>query len=171
MDDAALRADCARCAGLCCVAPAFDRSPEFAIDKPAGTPCPNLDAGNRCRIYPDRERLGFAGCVGFDCHGAGQRITQDVFAGRSWREHPELLPAMATAYATMRQVQELALLLAEASRLPLSKAEQGGLQRLKADLDPPQGWSRESIAVLDIGATTTRVRAFLASLRHHFQQK
>ncbi len=36
-----LRADCGRCAGLCCVAPAFTASADFAIDKPAGQPCPN----------------------------------------------------------------------------------------------------------------------------------
>ena len=38
---ARLRADCARCAGLCCVAPAFAASADFAIDKPAGHACPH----------------------------------------------------------------------------------------------------------------------------------
>ncbi|HEY6597232.1 MAG TPA: pentapeptide repeat-containing protein, partial [Asanoa sp.] len=37
---AELRADCTRCVGLCCVAPAFSASADFAIDKPAGRPCP-----------------------------------------------------------------------------------------------------------------------------------
>ena len=36
-----LRADCTRCFALCCVAPAFAASADFAIDKPAGQPCPN----------------------------------------------------------------------------------------------------------------------------------
>ncbi|HEY3438708.1 MAG TPA: pentapeptide repeat-containing protein, partial [Actinotalea sp.] len=35
-----LVADCSRCAGLCCVVPAFVRSADFAITKPAQTPCP-----------------------------------------------------------------------------------------------------------------------------------
>ncbi|RQX15913.1 oxetanocin A resistance protein, partial [Micromonospora arida] len=39
---AQLRADCGRCFGLCCVVPAFAASADFAIDKPAGSPCPNL---------------------------------------------------------------------------------------------------------------------------------
>ena len=38
----ALRADCSRCEALCCVAPAFAASADFAIDKPAGVPCPRL---------------------------------------------------------------------------------------------------------------------------------
>ena len=37
-----LTADCSRCAGLCCVLPAFAASADFAVDKPAGTPCRHL---------------------------------------------------------------------------------------------------------------------------------
>jgi hypothetical protein len=39
-----LRADCRRCVGLCCVAPAFVASADFALDKPAGRACPHLSA-------------------------------------------------------------------------------------------------------------------------------
>ena len=55
---ARLRADCSRCAALCCVVPAFSRSSDFAIDKPAGRPCPNLRSDLRCGIHEhlrDRE--------------------------------------------------------------------------------------------------------------------
>ena len=52
-----LRADCTRCAGLCCVAPAFAASADFAIDKPAGHACPNLRDDDRCGIHAQlRER-------------------------------------------------------------------------------------------------------------------
>ena len=53
---ARLRADCSRCAGLCCVAPAFAASADFAIDKPAGHACPNLRNDARCGIH-----AGFTG--------------------------------------------------------------------------------------------------------------
>ena len=54
-----LRADCSRCVGLCCVAPAFARSADFAVDKPAGTPCTNLPGGLPVRHprRPARSRL------------------------------------------------------------------------------------------------------------------
>nr|BFE68040.1 hypothetical protein GCM10020092_013410 [Actinoplanes digitatis] len=64
-----LRADCGRCAGLCCVAPAFARSADFAIDKPAGRPCPNLAEDFRCGIHERLPEKGFRGCVVFDCFG------------------------------------------------------------------------------------------------------
>ena len=49
-----LEADCSRCAALCCVVPAFARSSDFAVDKPAGTPCVHLAADHRCGIHAER---------------------------------------------------------------------------------------------------------------------
>ena len=80
-----LAADCSRCVGLCCVAPAFAASVDFAVDKPAGDPCPNLEADNRCGIHARLRESGFPGCVVFDCFGAGQRVTQELLPGTDWR--------------------------------------------------------------------------------------
>ena len=47
--------------------------------------------------------MGFPGCIGFDCHGAGQRVTRDLFAGRSWKEDARLLrPMVDTFFAVLR---------------------------------------------------------------------
>ncbi len=107
-----LRADCSRCVGLCCVAPAFARSADFAIDKPAGTPCGNLQADFRCAIHTDLRDRGFAGCTVFDCLGAGQRVTA-AFVGRDWRT-PDVAAPMFAAFAAARQVHELLWYLDEA---------------------------------------------------------
>jgi hypothetical protein len=118
VDSMHLVADCGRCVGLCCVAPAFGRSRDFAIDKPAGLPCPNLAADHRCSIHERLSTEGFGGCVAFDCFGAGQRVTQQTFGGESdWNDGPELGVAMFEAFATMRSLHELLLHLAEARRL------------------------------------------------------
>ena len=110
--DERLRPDCSRCAALCCVAFAFERSADFAVDKAAGEPCPNLDACGGCRIYERRLDLGFGGCVQHDCHGAGQRVVQETFGGRSWLTEPDLLGPMSSAFATMWEVHKLLALLA-----------------------------------------------------------
>jgi hypothetical protein len=112
VDVVELRADCARCAGLCCVAPAFARSADFAVDKPAGTPCGNLQADFRCAIHADLRDRGFAGCTVFDCLGAGQRVTA-AFASRDWRT-PGVAAPMFAAFAVARQVHELLWYLDEA---------------------------------------------------------
>ncbi len=112
-----LRADCSRCAGLCCVAPAFARSSDFALDKPAGTPCPHLDATFRCGIHTRLRERGFPGCTVFDCLGAGQQVVQVTFGGRDWRREPELARPMFAAFGVMRALHELLFLLDEAAAL------------------------------------------------------
>jgi uncharacterized protein YjbI with pentapeptide repeats len=112
--DTRLRADCSRCVGLCCVAPAFVRSSEFAIDKPAGRPCPNLQQDFRCGIHDHLRTRGFTGCAAFDCLGAGQQVTQATFAGRDWRTHPEMAQEMFDVFVVMRQLHQLLSYLNEA---------------------------------------------------------
>lgn len=109
-----LRADCSRCAGLCCVAPAFERSSDFAVDKPAGQACGNLQQDFRCGIHADLRSSGFTGCTVFDCFGAGQQVTQVTFGGDDWRATPALAPDMFAAFSTMRQLHELRWYLTEA---------------------------------------------------------
>jgi uncharacterized protein YjbI with pentapeptide repeats len=113
-----LRADCARCFALCCVAPAFAKSADFALDKPAGQPCPNLAGGFRCGIHDDLRRAGFAGCTVYDCFGAGQRIAQVTFGGQDWRRTPGIAGQMFAAFPVMRQLHELLWYLSEALARP-----------------------------------------------------
>jgi Pentapeptide repeats (8 copies) len=127
-----LVADCARCAGLCCVAPAFTRSADFALDKPAGTPCRHLDAAFGCGIHADLRERGFPGCTVFDCLGAGQRVVQETFGGRDWRREPELAAPMFAAFATVRALHELLFLLDEAQRRAPSDAGRAVLDRVLA---------------------------------------
>jgi len=82
-------ADCGRCAALCCIHTTFSRSADFAIDKPAGTPCPHLGSDHRCSIHGQLRSRGFPGCVAFDCYGAGQRIVtrqlpESAVSGAFW---------------------------------------------------------------------------------------
>jgi len=116
-----LRADCSRCCGLCCFAPAYLRAQGFPLDKPAERPCRQLDATGRCSIHPERAAHGFAACAHFDCHGAGQWITQRLFGGARWSDSPALARDMAAAYRCWLPRFEAAALLNVA--LPLVRAD------------------------------------------------
>ncbi len=96
-----LHADCAQCAALCCVAPGFSVSADFAINKAPGQPCPHLGPDFRCGIHERLRPDGFTGCAVFDCFGAGQQVTQVTFRGRDWRHDPEIAPAIR-AHETVR---------------------------------------------------------------------
>jgi uncharacterized protein YjbI with pentapeptide repeats len=96
------------------VAPAFAKSADFAIDKPAGRACRNLSPDDRCGIHATLREQGFAGCTVFDCFGAGQHVVQVTFAGLDWRQAPETAASMFAVFNVMRQLKELLWYLAEA---------------------------------------------------------
>ena len=118
----ALRADCGRCFGLCCVAPGFSASADFAIDKPAGRPCPHLQPDFRCGIHVDLRGQGFRGCAVYDCFGAGQQVSQVTFGGRDWHRDPRAATQMFEVFPIMRQLHELLWYLAAALALRPARA-------------------------------------------------
>jgi uncharacterized protein YjbI with pentapeptide repeats len=99
------------------VAPAFAASADFAIDKRAGQPCPNLADDFRCRVHDHLRDDGFPGCVAYDCFGAGQHVTQHTFRGRSWRDGAAVASEMFDAFAAMRDLHELLWYLEDALAL------------------------------------------------------
>lgn len=111
-----LEADCERCVGLCCVALPFSRSADFAFDKPAGEPCPHLDAEHRCDIHAELRSCGMRGCATFDCVGAGQHATA-LHPTIDPRRSPADAGPILETFATLRVLHELAWLLRDAATL------------------------------------------------------
>jgi uncharacterized protein YjbI with pentapeptide repeats len=156
-----LRADCAQCSGLCCVAPAFSASADFAIDKPAGQPCPNLRPDSRCGIHAELRPRGFAGCTSYDCFGAGQQVTRRSYDGQDWRSAPQLASQIFAVFTVMRGLHELLWYLHQALDLPV----EGPLRAdLDGAIDDTRSITRESPDVLlarDLTAHLDGVNALL----------
>lgn len=159
-----LRGDCAQCQGLCCVSLPFDRSESFSFDKAADEPCRYLRADDRCSIHPRLAEAGHAGCAHYDCYGAGQRVVQELYPGRSWRSDARLARAMFAAFRSLRDVHELRLLLHETERLPLSAEQTRERERLLGVLEPSGGLGAQALARLDLAALHRTIHAFLRSL-------
>jgi hypothetical protein len=156
-----LRADCSRCAALCCVGPAFAASADFAIDKPAGTPCPNLQPDDRCGIHDRLRDRGFPGCTVFDCFGAGQRIVQGTFGGRSWRESPELAGEQFAVLPVMRQLHEILWHLTEAAELPAATPLRAEVTAARERTDLLAAGSAEELTALDVAGVRGEVGELL----------
>jgi len=164
MEHNSLKPDCASCAGLCCISLAFDRSSQFDFDKAAGEACRNLDASHRCTIHSALSARGMGGCVQFDCHGAGQRVTQDLFGGRSWRDEPAIADAMFAAFVSMLEIHAVLALIVGARQLPLSAARERERAAVAAELAPSEPWSLSSLREAVADDLVPRARAFLKSL-------
>lgn len=156
-----LRADCANCVGLCCVALAFARSADFAIDKDAGEPCTNLQADFRCGIHPELRQRGFKGCTVFDCFGAGQKVTQLTFAGESWRGAADSGQLMFAVFPIVRQLHELLWYLNEAVAMPQAHPIREELLTAYAETERLTTEPAEAILLADLKGHRDGVNAIL----------
>lgn len=147
-----LSADCANCAGLCCVALAFAKSADFAFDKPAGDPCDNLDDGFRCRIHPQLRDRGFKGCTVFDCFGAGQHVTQHTFGGATWHDGGATRDGMFAVFPVVRQLHELLWYLREALRMPAAARLHARLRAAESAVRAAADDTPERLRELDVDA-------------------
>jgi len=149
-----LAADCSRCVGLCCVAPAFAASTDFAFSKPAGVACRHLAADASCTIHDRLIPSGFPGCVAYDCFGAGQRVVA-LFGGG-----PRSAP-MLSAYETVRQLHELLWYVADALSRPPAAPVHAALADARRAIEAAIAGGPSSIEATDPAAHRATVAPLL----------
>ena len=165
-----LTADCRRCSALCCVVYPFVRSPEFAADKPAYVACGHVTGAFRCAIHASREHRGYPGCVTYDCHGAGQYVTQVLFDGRAWTDLEE--PAvMFDVFLVLRALFAQLSLLQTALTLDSPDTVRSALSSRDAQLrnliERPLGQLREIDAHAERAATDKLLSGLAVHLECH----
>lgn len=152
MARSSLRADCSNCFALCCVGLAFTASADFAFSKDAGTPCRNLQEDFGCSIHKNLRQEGFNGCTVYDCFGAGQKISQETYAGVSWRQAPETASQMFALLPVMRQLHEMLWYLTEALTLDAAAPMYETLQASVEQTERLTQFAAEDLLALDIDA-------------------
>ena len=180
-----LRADCASCFGLCCVALPFAASTDFPVDKAAGEPCRNLQDDFRCGIHDHLRERGWKGCTVFDCFGAGQQLSQVTFGGVSWREEPGTARQMFSVFPVLRQVHEILAHLREGATLveALPMVGDGGqvgalrqeVSTLRAEVEALPWATAGDLSSLDLDALRSTVAPLLrrvsAAVRQEAQRE
>jgi hypothetical protein len=156
-----LRADCSQCFGLCCVAPGFTKSADFAVTKAPGRACRHLQDDFGCGIHEQLRPRGFAGCVVYDCFGAGQHVAQHTFGGVSWRDEPDTAPKMFEVFDVMRQLHELLWLLEEAAELDAAQPLRAEIESARQETSALADEDADALCALDISAHRDVVNAVL----------
>lgn len=155
--------DCENCFALCCVALSFQRSADFGHDKPSGQACHFLQQDYRCRIHPQKEALGYEGCLDFDCFGAGQRASAG-FAGLNFAGDPSVARVLYARFAQLLAVQEMRQALVDAEDLSLGREQ----ETLRVDLLGRLAYGADSVRSEldpDASALLAQCEAFIAQLR------
>ncbi|MEV7128479.1 pentapeptide repeat-containing protein [Streptomyces sp. NPDC093260] len=157
-----LRGDCAACFGLCCVALPFAASADFARDKPAGKPCPNLREDHRCGIHTRLRAEGYPGCTVYDCFGAGQKVSRITFGGQDWRTAPAgQAREMFEVFPVVRQLHELLWYLTEALALPAARPIHADLRGALEETERLTLLPPGELTALDVGAHRQAVNVLL----------
>ncbi|MEU2491193.1 pentapeptide repeat-containing protein [Streptomyces sp. NPDC007883] len=159
-DTAALRADCGACFALCCVALPFSASADFAVDKPAGRPCGNLRDDFRCGIHTRLRDSGFPGCTVYDCYGAGQKVSQVTFGGRSWRQDPGAR-GMLDVFPVMRQLHELLWYLTDVLGMAPARPVHAAARALRDEIEAVTLRDAEVLLGTDVAALRGRTGELL----------
>lgn len=107
------KANCAKCAGLCCVALYCAKKDGFPKDKEAGIPCMYLQDNFTCEIHTDLENKQMKGCIGYDCFGAGQHVTQSIYSGKTWKETSMQAQEMFAVFSVVCQLYQIRFYLVE----------------------------------------------------------
>lgn len=159
--DGGLRGDCSQCFGLCCVALPFAKSADFALTKPAGTPCPNLEPTFGCGIHSRLRPSGFRGCTVYDCFGAGQQVAQVIYSGVSWREAPATMTQMFEVFPVVRHLHELLWYLADALAREVTAPIHAELRAASSRTRELAGGRPEDLLALDVDAHRQQVNVLL----------
>lgn len=159
-----LRADCNNCFALCCTAFGFSRSVDFAEDKPAGSPCRHLGSNFSCSVHKGLRSRGFRGCTVFDCFGAGQVVSQQLFSGVSWRERPDTQRHMFSAFKIVKQLHEMLWYLIEAQERTYDPDTAHEAHELASTIAALVGGGQADLFTTDIDAIHRAVRAVLMEI-------
>lgn len=133
-------------------------------DKPAATPCPNLDQDFSCTIHDRLRPRGFRGCTVFDCFGAGQAVSQQLFAGVSWRAAPDSRQDMFAAFKVMRQLHEMLWHLAEAQERTFDADTAREAKELRTAIEDLAAGPVPGLLACDLEGLHSAVRAMLVGV-------
>lgn len=156
-----LRADCANCFGLCCVALPYAKSVDFAFDKDGGNPCRNLQSNYLCGIHKDLRNKGFRGCAAYECFGAGQKVSQVTYKGMDWRSNKDIAQEMFDVYPIVQQVHEMLWYLNEVLTIDAAKSIHKEVNQSIEDTENLTNKRPEYILNIDVAEHRTKVNKLL----------
>lgn len=155
------RADCGKCFGLCCTALYFSASDGFPTNKDAGKPCINLQPDFTCTVHKNLREKGLRGCTAYDCFGAGQKVAQLTFGGKSWRQAPETSEKMFGTFLIMKQLHEMLWYLKQAFMLNKNDAVKEEIRIMIENTESIALYEAEDLLRLDIEVHRNKVNILL----------
>ncbi len=159
-----LTIDCAHCSGLCCIALYFTKTAGFPADKTSGKPCQNLRPDFRCAIHAELIPSNMKGCLAYDCFGAGQKVTQDIYQEKNWQTAPEIAKQMFAVFLIVFQLHQMLWYLVEAATINSEEESAPEIEALILENVQMTQISPDEILALDLEKYRSRVNEILKEI-------
>ena len=156
-----LKADCLKCSGLCCTALFFSKIDGFPENKVAGKPCKKLKNEYLCKIHHELEKRNMKGCIGYDCFGAGQHVTQAIYKGKTWQTSQEQAQEIFDVFIIIFQLYQIRYFLEEAKLVIPAKRLWNDIQNLINENETLSNYTPQNILNIDVESYRNRVNIIL----------
>lgn len=156
-----LKGDCEKCSGLCCTALFFSKGDGFPENKGAGKPCSKLDKNYRCKIHHELKERHLKGCIGYDCFGAGQHVTQNLYQRETWQTLKEQSQEIFDVFIMIAQLFQIRYFLEESILIVQSKALLNDIQGLIDENEALCNATPQAILDIDINRYRSKVNITL----------
>ena len=109
--------------------------------------------------------------MAYDCHGAGQKVTQVTFKGRNWRSDPGIASQIFEAFMVMRQLHEQMMYLNEGLKLAPPAPIKARLERQLAELDSLTRLDADRLIEADVSRFRASVDGLLIELSSFVRER
>lgn len=165
-----LKIDCDKCSGLCCVALFCAKTDGFPENKNAGVPCKYLNSNFKCDIHSSLFEMKMKGCLAYDCFGAGQKVTQDLFPNFTWQSNQEKSKIIFEAFLRVFQLHQIEWYLLESITLVSDEILSNKIDRLIDKIEFILKQSYEIIMNFDINSFRLEVNPILKSISKQYMK-
>lgn len=163
-----LKIDCKNCSGLCCVALYCAKTDGFPENKNAGIPCKHLNSNFQCEIHSKLVDMNMKGCLAYDCFGAGQKVTQDLFPNTPWKSNQEKSKIIFEVFLRVFQLHQMEWYLLESLTLVRDKSLSEKIEKLILRIELVLEQSYENIMKFDINSFRLEVNPILKSISNQY---
>jgi len=153
--------DCSQCSGLCCTALFFSKTDGFPENKIAGKPCSKLMDNYSCNIHHELEMRKMKGCMGYDCFGAGQYVTQNIYKGDTWKTLKDKSREIFDVFTMVFQLYQIRYFLEEARTIITAKELWSDIESLINENEELCNSTAENIVEIDIEKYRNKVNILL----------
>lgn len=163
-----LKINCENCSGLCCVALYCARTDGFPENKDAGIPCKYLNSNFQCKVHSQLIDMNMKGCLAYDCFGAGQKVSQDLFSNITWQSNQEKSNLIFDVFLLVFQLHQMEWYLLESLLLDTDKRFSENIEQLIFKIEHVLEKSYENILNFDISSFRLEVNHILKSISKQY---